>query len=971
MALHARPASSRGSLAGWVLLFAILAAWLLDDLRAGWLGAFAGYLFGRLLALEQALADLRTQLERDAPPASRADAVRAAATADDGGAGSGAEVGAEFGTEATAEVGSESTMPAAAAAPMSPSAATPTPWPSAPPAADPVTAPAVEPQSPSPSTSPWSSTAPDMPSAPGLRERIEAWLGRGNPIARLGVLITFFGAVYLIKYAAAEGWLPIEWRLAGLAVAALAMVATGWRLRQRVQAYALTLQGGGLALLYLTVLAAFRYYALLPGPTALALLVLVAAASAVLALRQDALALAMIGFAGGFVAPLAIGGDGNHVALFGYYAVLNLGLLAIAARRAWRPLNLLGFVFTFVITALWRAQSYRPELFASTEFFLLLFFALYLALSLLAARAREADVAGLSGLLNFGLPAVVLSLQVSIVRELPDGLAWSALGFGLFYLALAGLLRRIGDEPERSPMQAQQQAFLAIGVVLVSLAVPLRYDAQATASTWALEGAGAVWLGVRQVQWRARAFGILIQLCAGGALLFGAAPHVSDEARLASGVTGALLLASAGALSGVWLYRAAERLLPRERGLDRAALVWALLWWFDAALTQIDHLAVATAPGLRLVLAAVTALLLDVAAQRLAWSWLRTLATLVILPFAWFATADALARHPLAAGGVYGWPALFAAHYALLWRRERRPLAGAGAVTGAAADSAIGMRFAPGLHAGALWLIVLLFAQELAWQIDRTRPDDWVALAWGLAPALVLLPLALGQPRWPVARHATIYRLWAAAPVATGLLAWMLLTSLDNAGDAAPLPTWPLLNPLDVTVAGVLAVLALWWQSLAEAERTQLRTALPAPAPRWLLPGAVAFVVFVWLNSALVRGLHYTLGTPIGAYGIRHSALVQAAFSIFWSLLGFGAMLAASRRRQREAWLAGAGLMLVVALKLFIVDTAGTGTLARIVAFLGVGVLLLVTGYLAPLPPGREPGREPRREPAPETDADR
>jgi uncharacterized membrane protein len=37
--------------------------------------------------------------------------------------------------------------------------------------------------------------------------------------------------------------------------------------------------------------------------------------------------------------------------------------------------------------------------------------------------------------------------------------------------------------------------------------------------------------------------------------------------------------------------------------------------------------------------------------------------------------------------------------------------------------------------------------------------------------------------------------------------------------------------------------------------------------------------------------------------------------------------------------------------KLFLVDLGNTGTLARVVSFLGVGVLLLVVGYFAPVPP--------------------
>ena len=43
--------------------------------------------------------------------------------------------------------------------------------------------------------------------------------------------------------------------------------------------------------------------------------------------------------------------------------------------------------------------------------------------------------------------------------------------------------------------------------------------------------------------------------------------------------------------------------------------------------------------------------------------------------------------------------------------------------------------------------------------------------------------------------------------------------------------------------------------------------------------------------------------------------------------------------------------MAVVVGKLFLVDLGNTDTLARVVSFLGVGLLFLVVGYFAPVPP--------------------
>jgi len=63
-------------------------------------------------------------------------------------------------------------------------------------------------------------------------------------------------------------------------------------------------------------------------------------------------------------------------------------------------------------------------------------------------------------------------------------------------------------------------------------------------------------------------------------------------------------------------------------------------------------------------------------------------------------------------------------------------------------------------------------------------------------------------------------------------------------------------------------------------------------------------------------------------------------------------MIAARRQARRALWATGAALLGVVVLKLFLVDLANSGTIARIVSFIGVGGLLLAIGYLAPVPPG-------------------
>ncbi len=56
---------------------------------------------------------------------------------------------------------------------------------------------------------------------------------------------------------------------------------------------------------------------------------------------------------------------------------------------------------------------------------------------------------------------------------------------------------------------------------------------------------------------------------------------------------------------------------------------------------------------------------------------------------------------------------------------------------------------------------------------------------------------------------------------------------------------------------------------------------------------------------------------------------------------------------MRSIWIIGASLLGLVILKLFLLDLANLENVARIVSFISVGVLMLIIGYFAPIPPSK------------------
>jgi uncharacterized membrane protein len=814
--------------------------------------------------------------------------------------------------------------------------ATPTPQPAPTPAAAPVTRPVPRVETMLSQPMPGARPAPPPP-APDVFERalssFMAWLKRGNPLARAGIVVLFFGAAFLAKYAADNSMFPIELRFIGLALGAFVLLIIGWRLREKRAVYAQLLQGGGIAGLYLTVFAATRLFKLLPFTLAFVLLAVIAVAGAVLAVAQNALALAVIGTAGGFLAPILVStGGGNYVALFSYYAILNLGVFAVAWFRTWRVLNVLGFVFTFSITGLWRASSYQSDNLLTADAFLILFFLMYVAVAVLNCVRQAPNLRGyVSGSLVFGLPVVAFTLHATMIARIEYGLAWSALALGAFYLLLGWSL----FATRRETFRLLVEAFAALGAIFASLAIPLAFDTRTTAAMWAVEGAGLLWLGVRQERRLPRLFGTLLQASAGVGYLIGYVSLRSTQPILNSAFLGATMLAVSGVFSGYWLFRNEEKRAGYEFGLSAGLTFWGVMWWFIGGANEISRYFDAHAIGAALIHTSITAAILTALGIRRQWPLPRWIA--LFLPAIVSVLAFALAQppgHPFAQWGVLGWPIIFITHFALLriWEPERR----------AALEW---------LHGGVCWVLVLVLAWELNWQVAERTTGVWASLAWGFVPALLVAWLGLRglRPQWPVAQHAIAYRLYGAAPIAALLCLWIVVINLTSTGDPSWLPYVPLLNPLDVCVALTIASLALWWSALEPAQRAML---WPFDV-RALIAGA-AGIVFLWLNAALIRSLHHNWGAPITFHGITHSTLVQSALSIFWGVLGFAAMTLAARQRWRYVWLVGVGLMIVVIAKLFLVDLSSVGTVPRILSFMVVGGLLLATGYLAPLPPKRE-----------------
>jgi uncharacterized membrane protein len=769
------------------------------------------------------------------------------------------------------------------------------------------------------------------------------WFMGGNALARVGVVVLFIGVAFLVKYASEHVTIPIEVRLAAVAAGGIVLLAIGWRLRQERAGYAMILQGAGIAILYLTVFASLRLYQLMPEVAAFGFLVWIAVVSAFLAIRQDTVALAVIGVVGGFAAPvLTSNGAGSHVMLFSYYAVLNAAILGIAWFKAWRVLNVVGFACTFVVGTLFGVTRYRPEDFATTEPFLVLFFLFYVAIVTLYARHRSLELKRyVDATLVFGTPLVSAALQATLVRHIEYAMAWSAIAASAIYLTLArALYARHRDE-----LRLLVESFLALAVVFGTLAVPLALDARVTSATWALEGAALVWIGTRQARLGSRLFGLLLQIAAGTAF---ALEFSGWTQRLAGGhwpilnadCIGAVLIAAGGLLSARELARPGA-INATERSLVPIVFGWGVAWWLGAGWREIERFVAIDAHVTALVaFLAASAVAFAALATRLGWTMARVPALslpVALLLIALFRMADMVPvdGHLLAGWGSFVWPCALAVHLLLLRHFEH--------ISPPVPENVLDVG-----HAIFAWLFTLIAAHELAWfASSSTGGAAWPLVPWGVVPALMLSAITTFTLRagWPLGTHVRAYRRIAAVPIVAAMLAYTLYANAISAGDPAPLPFIPFLNPLDLAQGFVVVAIAFWLRRARDVDQWML----PNIAPN--VVGIIAAVLLYWLTCSTLRTLHYWADIPWSFSALWASRIVQSTLSIVWSLFALAAMVIANRRSYRSAWAAGAILLAIVVVKLFLVDLAQVGGVERIVSFMSVGVLLLIIGYVAPVPP--------------------
>ena len=396
--------------------------------------------------------------------------------------------------------------------------------------------------------------------------------------------------------------------------------------------------------------------------------------------------------------------------LFSYYALLNAGILGIAWFKAWRVLNLLGFAFTFIVGTVWGVTRYRPELFATTEPFLVLFFLFYVAIAVLYALRRPVELRNyVDAGLVFGTPLVAAGLQSGLIRHIEYG--WRS----------ARLRCRRCTSCSRAPLFAPARGLAAPGRkllgarrVFATLAIPLPSMPDGPRG---LGGGGRCDRVGRHAPdaGGVRAFGYALSWrrhCVHDRAGGGAGARPSPYPIVNSAFVGSMLVA----LSGFSPH--GSRALPaiaRRTGASRRdrTFVWGFVWWLFAGV------AISTASWRSTIVPAARRVpcgdrvAFAILARPCSWPAARV-PQMLLIPVSWSShrghrapVVDAGSRcSPMAASSRGRWPSR-------AWRASLAIRPPEDAET-----SMLPPTIEP-WHAGLFWLVLLMVTHDVAWAGPR------------------------------------------------------------------------------------------------------------------------------------------------------------------------------------------------------------------------------------------------------------
>lgn len=347
-----------------------------------------------------------------------------------------------------------------------------------------------------------------VPAKPATSISFENALGT-QWIGRIGMVAIVFAVGFFLKYSFDNHLIGETGRIILGIVSGCCFLAGGdyFQKKKGWPLYGQILTGGGLAILYFSLYAAFAFYKLIPQLPAFAALIAVTTTGMTLAIRYSARAIAVIGMLGGFLTPVMLStGQNQPIALFSYVGLLNIGILTVLYYRRWSYLSLIAFFGTVLLYAGWHFEFFSSEqrtlaLIITTLLFFL-FHIYQMALRADTSPHEEYESLALAGCNVFFLYGAFIAQHEGMNDWTLKSLV---LGISFFEVASAAVLQRI-----RPSQKLMMHGLVALSIIFNVIAVFTIFDLHWISPVLAVEMVLFVFMGVRFNRLALRSIGYLL-----------------------------------------------------------------------------------------------------------------------------------------------------------------------------------------------------------------------------------------------------------------------------------------------------------------------------------------------------------------------------------------------------------------------------------------------------------------------------
>ncbi|MCL0044241.1 DUF2339 domain-containing protein [Dehalococcoidia bacterium] len=350
-----------------------------------------------------------------------------------------------------------------------------------------------------------------------------------NWLAIVGAAALVIGTGFFLGLAIENQWIGETGQVIIGIVAGLILLGAGEYSARRYPAWAQAVTGSSIAILYLSIYAAFGFYNLIDPLIGFTCLALVVALSGLLALRYESKVIAILGIFGAFLTPVLLSSildSGHYFLLLAYILLVDVGILVVSAFRNWRWFTLVGMLASYAVLGNLPSLTGINEMLwvqAGLTGVFLTFVGATTLFHVVWRNTPKIQDMSLMILNGFAYYAVTLNIW----DEYQEAFGLMTLGLSLFY----GLVGYISIRRSGTPYLIVLFS-LAIALVFLTIAIPLQLSGSWVTVAWAAEGAVLMLVGFVVGNWRIRAFSLAVLAIVGFRMLFFDAPVWIEDFQL-------------------------------------------------------------------------------------------------------------------------------------------------------------------------------------------------------------------------------------------------------------------------------------------------------------------------------------------------------------------------------------------------------------------------------------------------------